>query len=152
MLFLMFQGVGANATIIEFSTVSISDNIGTYSIIFSDNEALGLPDLGAGDSINLDGIGDMYNGLYYIDNVSHSFDQEGYHQTFTVERETIVNEDGQTDVSFLLVDYQFSFSSFLDTGTTITRFEFATIPEPGILTLLGLGLAGIHFARRNRKS
>ena len=46
------------------------------------------------------GVGDTYSGLYYVDTVSHNFDQNGYRQTFKLLRNATGNnsepESGDT--------------------------------------------------------
>ncbi len=42
--------------------------------------------LQVGLTVRLDGLGDRYDGLYYVDRVSHAFSAEGYRQAFTLLR------------------------------------------------------------------
>jgi phage protein D len=42
--------------------------------------------LRVGETVGVDGIGEKYGGIYYVDNVSHRFDQQGYRQTFRLLR------------------------------------------------------------------
>ena len=42
--------------------------------------------LRVGEPVGVDGIGQRYGGIYYIDTVNHRFDIDGYRQTFTLLR------------------------------------------------------------------
>lgn len=42
--------------------------------------------LQVGLPVGLDGVGDRYGGVYYVDAVRHTFDMRGYRQTFTLIR------------------------------------------------------------------
>ena len=42
--------------------------------------------LAVGETVGVDGIGEKYGGIYYVDNVRHRFDQQGYRQTFRLLR------------------------------------------------------------------
>jgi len=50
------------------------------------------------------GVGDTYSGLYYVDTVSHNFDQNGYRQTFKLLRNaTGKNSEPESDDSLAAV-------------------------------------------------
>lgn len=38
------------------------------------------------EPVGVDGVGDRYSGIYYVDTVIHRFDMNGYRQTFTLMR------------------------------------------------------------------
>ena len=40
----------------------------------------------SGDEINVDGIGPTLGGLYYVDEVEHTFSSSGYRQRFKLTR------------------------------------------------------------------
>jgi hypothetical protein len=42
--------------------------------------------LRVGEPVGVDGIGQRYGGVYYVDKVDHRFDVDGYRQTFTLLR------------------------------------------------------------------
>lgn len=42
--------------------------------------------LRVGEPVGVDGIGQRYGGIYYVDTVNHRFDIDGYRQTFTLLR------------------------------------------------------------------
>ena len=39
-----------------------------------------------GEPVGVDGVGECYGGIYYVDTVRHQFNMEGYRQTFTLLR------------------------------------------------------------------
>ena len=58
-----------------------------YRFVMGEGEAAGLPDLRAGQTVPLGGLGPWFDGLYYVDAVRHSFDRDtGYRTTFKLER------------------------------------------------------------------
>jgi phage protein D len=58
-----------------------------YRFVVGDGEAEGLPDLRAGKTVSLRGLGPWFDGLYHLVNVRHTYDQErGYRTAFAVER------------------------------------------------------------------
>ena len=42
--------------------------------------------LRVGEPVGVDGVGQRYGGIYYVDTVNHRFDIDGYRQTFTLLR------------------------------------------------------------------
>lgn len=42
--------------------------------------------LRVGEPVGVDGLGDRYGGIYYVDTVHHTFDFQGYRQSFTLLR------------------------------------------------------------------
>jgi len=42
--------------------------------------------LRVGEPVGVDGVGERYGGIYYVDTVRHQFNMEGYRQTFTLLR------------------------------------------------------------------
>ena len=52
-------------------------------------ETLGIPDLCPGICISLDGLGEWFSGKYYVDKVTHKFDQNGYRSNFKARRNAI---------------------------------------------------------------
>jgi phage protein D len=45
-------------------------------------------------TVNVDGVGDTYGGLYYVDEVRHTFNTEGYRQTFKLLRNALGDQQG----------------------------------------------------------
>jgi uncharacterized protein len=54
--------------------------------ITGNGSTIGLPALRSGKVIKLDGLGDRFNGLYYLDQVTHTLDESGYKTSFTAKR------------------------------------------------------------------
>ena len=50
--------------------------------------------LKVGLPVEIDGVGDLYSGLYYVDTVTHHFDQTGYRQKFNVVRNALGRAGG----------------------------------------------------------
>jgi len=42
--------------------------------------------LRVGETVGVDGVGDKYGGIYYVDSVNHRFDNDGYRQVFRLLR------------------------------------------------------------------
>jgi phage protein D len=51
-------------------------------------EAIGIPDLFIDQNIELKGLGDRFDRIYYIESTQHSFTTSGYHTTFNVKETT----------------------------------------------------------------
>ncbi len=49
--------------------------------------------LKTGLPVVIEGVGDLYSGLYYVDTVTHQFDQDGYRQKFKVLRNALGREE-----------------------------------------------------------
>lgn len=52
-------------------------------------ECLGLPVLRAGQTVELERLGDMYSKTYYVDSARHSFGESGYRTSFEVRRRSL---------------------------------------------------------------
>ena len=50
---------------------------------------IGMPDLKAGEAIELEGLGDKLDGKYFLNKVDHQFDAGGYLTSFTCQRPKI---------------------------------------------------------------
>ncbi len=58
-----------------------------YRFVLGEGEAVGMPELRAGKTVSLGGLGPWYEGTYYVTEVRHSFDGDiGYRTTFKLER------------------------------------------------------------------
>ena len=51
--------------------------------------SIGLPDLRAGRTVELDGLGPRFSGLYYITRSTHTIGAGGYQTTFSVKRNSV---------------------------------------------------------------
>ncbi len=56
-------------------------------MIKADGETVGLPNLRAGRKVEIDGIGDRFNGMYYVLETTHTIDNSGYKTRFKARRE-----------------------------------------------------------------
>ena len=50
---------------------------------------IGLPDIRAGEAVQLEGLGEKLNGKYFLSKVEHKFDAGGYLTSFTCQRAKI---------------------------------------------------------------
>ncbi|MGZ4925698.1 MAG: phage late control D family protein, partial [Halobacteriota archaeon] len=58
-------------------------------LITGTGHCIGIPDIRAGETIALEGIGKKFSGTYYVQKAVHTLDSSGYRTTFTVQRNTI---------------------------------------------------------------
>ncbi len=132
----------------DFTTVDLGLDKETYLAIFTDPYEYTLSGLRPGDTINLNGVGETNEGLYYVDAVTHYFSAGGYRSSFTLER----NEtSGSSEVSFFLPAIQLSTLEISGPGGLYTSLEVSPVPEPSTLLLLGAGLLGLAGFRRKLK-
>ncbi len=52
-------------------------------------ETIGIPDLRSGQVVALQGLGKKFDGLYYVDEATHSINSSGYQTSFTVKRNSV---------------------------------------------------------------
>lgn len=52
-------------------------------------EIVGIPEIAAGDNVELLGLGTRFSRSYYVEKASHSFDGSGYRATLTVREQAI---------------------------------------------------------------
>jgi phage protein D len=52
-------------------------------------ETIGVPDLRSGSVVELKGVGNRFDGLYYVDEATHSISGDGYATSFTVKRNSV---------------------------------------------------------------
>jgi Bacteriophage probable baseplate hub protein len=52
-------------------------------------ETIGIPDLRSGHLVELKGVGKRFEGLYYVDEATHSISESGYLTSFTVKRNSV---------------------------------------------------------------
>lgn len=56
------------------------------NLFSGDGRCCGNPRLGIGRNINIEGIGDIYSGVYYVTEAVHSVDDSGYMTSFKAQR------------------------------------------------------------------
>ncbi len=61
-------------------------NARALEFITGGGSSIGLPELRAGQVIELLGLGPRFSGLYYVTQATHRIDDAGYHTTFQVRR------------------------------------------------------------------
>lgn len=57
--------------------------------VVGSGSTIGLPELQAGQVVDLDGLGDRFNGHYYVRQATHSLSSSGYSTSFTVASNAI---------------------------------------------------------------
>jgi phage protein D len=62
---------------------------GSDNFIKGSGETIGIPQLKPGVCIELEGLGDWFQGKYYVEKVAHTIDGNGYRTKFDVRRNTI---------------------------------------------------------------
>lgn len=50
--------------------------------------------LRVGEPVEVDGVGELYSGTYYVDTVTHQFDTHGYNQSFELSRNALGRKAG----------------------------------------------------------
>ena len=55
---------------------------------------IGLPDLRAGQLVNIVGVGSRFSGTYFVTDTTHSIGDSGYTTQFTCRRETVAKSSG----------------------------------------------------------
>lgn len=68
----------------------------SYEFITAAGRAIGLPDLRAGDNVEINGVGVRFGGIYYLDKVDHNIGDNGYFTLFEGRR--IYDGGGESDV------------------------------------------------------
>lgn len=58
----------------------------TVGFITGEGATIGHPDIGAGEVVELKGLGQRFSGLYYVTSATHIVNAMGYHTKFTVAR------------------------------------------------------------------
>ncbi len=60
--------------------------------VTGDGSTVGNPDVRAGGKVNIQAVGQRFNGLYYVESASHVYEGQGYTTLFTVYRPGIITE------------------------------------------------------------
>lgn len=58
----------------------------SYAFVSGPAEAVGLPDLRAGEIVRLERLGPVFDGDYYVTESTHRLDEDGYRTSFTVSK------------------------------------------------------------------
>ena len=70
-------------------------SIGTPEIKPVETTSIGTSDINPGETIDLNGVGDQHSGDYYVDEVSHTVDANGYRQRFDLDRNATGDPDNK---------------------------------------------------------
>jgi hypothetical protein len=105
---------------------------------------------GGGGPVTINNLNNGINSAFYKDNTSGIFDTQ-FDGLTTVLSATASGLVGTNTFEFLIADVG---DANLDSGVFIQAGTFSdkptTVPEPGTLALLGLGLLGFNRARRRK--
>ena len=175
---LLLVSTQANASIIRFSTISTTADSGLYALVLSDfssveaeilrddyfsGDFFNAPDFQAEQSypliprnpVDLRGLGERFNGTFYITQVTHkiSDSESGYETTFLIQRDQVplVDNSGNTDISLLLSDIRFGSYTTTQEGTQISGVTFSPVPAPPVLLLFLTGLFGLGLVGRKAR-
>ena len=58
-------------------------------LVSGHGETVGVPDLQAGDTIQLSGLGDRFDRIYFVRRATHSVGSEGFRTDFAVEERVL---------------------------------------------------------------
>lgn len=104
----------------------------------------------------LDGLGTWDSAHGYAEGAGWDFTMGILSYNFDAERMYVAiiddnDEAGQLDYSFAQHSQMLRHVSNFDVGSYLVR-DVSTVPEPATLILLGLGIAGLGLARKQKKS
>ena len=68
-----------------------------YEFISSTGRVIGFPELRAGDNVEIDGVGERFGGLYYLQKVEHNIGDNGFATLFEGRR--VYDGGGKADAS-----------------------------------------------------
>jgi uncharacterized protein len=64
-------------------------NESAMNLVKGTAETIGIPELRSGQVVELAGLGPRFSGMYYVDEATHSIDNNGYSTHFTVKRNSV---------------------------------------------------------------
>ena len=128
-LFALLVATSTRAATVEIAVVSAKPERLVYSLVISGHDAEGLEKVSPGAKVSLSGIGDLFNGRYYVAASRHSFSKEsGYTSSFKLERNAkdARDEREQSEEKLYLSDYKIILSLDRDAGATVAKLEFVS--------------------------
>jgi len=179
-LLALFSGysVSAHAATVNFTTISTSADKSVYALALTDTNSVeaelirlrffdgafldaadfeseqtyNLPDR---DPINLQGLGDLFEGTFYVTQVTHRIADSGsgFKTTFVVERDLphLVDNSGNTVISLLFANIRLETRASTQGSTEISELTLSPIPVPAAVWLFGTALIGLVGFSKRRK-
>jgi hypothetical protein len=178
-LLLLFSGysISAHAVSVNFTTIPTSADKSVYALSLTDisiverelllaryfdgvffdaadfesEQTYNLPDR---DPINLQGLGELFDGTFFVTQFTHriSDSESGFETEFVVERDlSPLDTSGNTNINLLFSEIRLDTSVTTQGDSVISELTLSPVPIPAAFWLFGTGLIGlIGFSKRKK--
>lgn len=171
--------ISAHAVSVNFTTISTSADKGVYALTLTDTnsaetellranyffedfldaadfqseQTYNLPDR---DPINLQGLGELFDGTFYVTQVTHrvSDSESGFETVFEVERELLplVDNSGNTNISLLFSNIRLDTRVLAQGDIENPELILSPVPIPATFWLFVSALIGLIGFTKRRKA